>query len=185
MVPARSGGRIRPGTTPAGGIRAQLRGRRPRHRPARQDRGTRGCAATLPTARRLSKGVSMDPSRLTQKSQEALHDAQARALRYGHPAADGEHLLLALLDQPDGIVPRLLLQAGADPGRLRNALEAGLERPPRVSGPGAAPREVSVPHRLSRRPAPAQDESGPLKDESGSVEHPLIGLAGVWHAQSS
>src|ERR1700693_5480226 len=45
----------------------------------------------------------MDPNRLTQKSQEALHDAQARALRFGHTEVDGEHLLLALLDQADGI----------------------------------------------------------------------------------
>jgi ATP-dependent Clp protease ATP-binding subunit ClpB len=45
----------------------------------------------------------MDPNRLTRKSQEALTDAQARAVRYGHPEVDGEHLLLALLDQGAGI----------------------------------------------------------------------------------
>src|SRR5712671_985721 len=176
MVPARPAGRIRPGTTPAGGIRTQLRGRRPRHRPTRPDRGTRGCAAQLPTARRLSKGVSMDPGRLTQKSQEALHDAQTKALRYGHPAAGSEHLLLALLDQPEGIVPRLLLQAGADPDRLRKALEAELERRPRVSGPGVAPGEVSVTQRLSRLLARAQEEADRLKDEYVSVEHLVIAL---------
>ena len=55
----------------------------------------------------------MDPSHLTQKSQEALHDAQTKALRFGHPEVDGEHLLLALLDQAEGIAPRLLAQAGA------------------------------------------------------------------------
>ena len=66
----------------------------------------------------------MDPARLTQKSQEALHDAQTKALRLGQTEVDGEHLLLALTDQADGIVPRLLSQAGADPGRLRSALEA-------------------------------------------------------------
>jgi ATP-dependent Clp protease ATP-binding subunit ClpB len=42
----------------------------------------------------------MDPNRLTQKSQEALHDAQTKALRFGHTETDGEHLLQALLDQP-------------------------------------------------------------------------------------
>jgi len=45
----------------------------------------------------------MDMNRLTQKSQEALHDAQTKALRFGHSQVDGEHLLLALLDQPDGL----------------------------------------------------------------------------------
>ena len=54
----------------------------------------------------------MDPSHLTQKSDEALHDAQTKALRFGHTEVDGEHLLLALLDQAEGITPRLLSQAG-------------------------------------------------------------------------
>jgi ATP-dependent Clp protease ATP-binding subunit ClpB len=70
----------------------------------------------------------MDPSHLTQKSSAALHDAQTEALRYGHPDVDGEHLLLALLDQPDGIVPRLVAQAGADPDQLRTSVEAELDR---------------------------------------------------------
>ena len=43
----------------------------------------------------------MDLNRLTQKSQEALHDAQTKALRFGHSDVDGEHLLLALLEQPE------------------------------------------------------------------------------------
>ena len=55
----------------------------------------------------------MDPNHLTQKSQEALHDAQTKALRFGHTEVDVEHLLLALLDQSEGIVPPLLSQAGA------------------------------------------------------------------------
>ena len=57
----------------------------------------------------------MDPERLTQKSQEALHDAQTKALRFGHSEVDGEHLLLALLDQPDGLAPRLLVPGGLRP----------------------------------------------------------------------
>ena len=57
----------------------------------------------------------MDPARLTQKSQEALHDAQTKALRYGHPEVDGEHLLLSLIDQSEGVVPRLLTLLGPNP----------------------------------------------------------------------
>src|SRR5215469_14679810 len=76
----------------------------------------------------------MDPARLTQKSQEALHDAQTKALRLGNTDVDAEHLLLALTDQGDGIVPRLLSQAGVDTDRLRTALEAELARRPRLSG---------------------------------------------------
>ncbi len=51
----------------------------------------------------------MDLNRLTQKSQEAIHDAQTKALRHGHTEIDVEHLLLALVEQADGLVPRLLV----------------------------------------------------------------------------
>jgi ATP-dependent Clp protease ATP-binding subunit ClpB len=118
----------------------------------------------------------MDPSHLTQKSQEALHDAQTKALRYGHTEVDGEHLLLALLDQPEGIVPRLLAQAGADPDRLRKNLEAELDRRPRVSGPGVAPGQINISQRLSRALDNAQQEADRLKDEYVSVEHLVMAL---------
>ncbi|MGN6794284.1 MAG: ATP-dependent chaperone ClpB [Streptosporangiaceae bacterium] len=118
----------------------------------------------------------MDPSHLTQKSQEALHDAQTKALRFGHPDVDGEHLLLALLDQPEGIVPRLLSQAGTDPDQLRKSVEVELERRPRVSGPGVAPGQVNVTQRLSRLLVGADEESARLKDDYVSVEHLLIAL---------
>jgi ATP-dependent Clp protease ATP-binding subunit ClpB len=76
----------------------------------------------------------MDMNRLTQKSQEALHDAQTAALRLGHTEVDGEHLLLALLNQPEGLVPRLVAAAGADPDRLRSDVDNELARRPKVSG---------------------------------------------------
>src|SRR5260370_28830059 len=107
----------------------------------------------------------MAPNRLTQKSQEALHDAQTKALRYGHPAVDGEHLLLALLDQPEGIVPRFLLRAGADPDRLRNALEMELERRPPASRPGRGPGGGSGTQRHSRLLGRAQERTARLNDE--------------------
>jgi ATP-dependent Clp protease ATP-binding subunit ClpB len=118
----------------------------------------------------------MDPSHLTQKSQEALHDAQTKALRFGHTEVDGEHLLLALLDQAEGIAPRLLGQAGADPDRLRTALEAELARRPRVSGPGVSPGQVNVTQRLARLLDVAEQEAGRLKDEYVSVEHLVMAL---------
>ncbi|MGZ6848336.1 MAG: ATP-dependent chaperone ClpB [Blastococcus sp.] len=115
-------------------------------------------------------------NRLTQKSQEALHDAQTKALRFGHPEVDGEHLLLALLDQPEGLTPRLLLRAGADPDRLRAEVEADLARRPRVAGPGASPGQVFVTQRLARLLDAAEREAKRLKDEYVSVEHLLIAL---------
>jgi ATP-dependent Clp protease ATP-binding subunit ClpB len=118
----------------------------------------------------------MDPAHLTQKSQEALHDAQTKALRFGHTEVDDEHLLLALLDQPEGIVPRLLAQAGADPDRLRPALEAELARRPRVSGPGVSPGQISVTQGLSRLLDDAEREAKRLKDEYVSVEHLVLAM---------
>ncbi|MEV4805344.1 ATP-dependent chaperone ClpB [Nonomuraea sp. NPDC049421] len=118
----------------------------------------------------------MDPNRMTQKSQEALHDAQTKALRFGHTEVDGEHLLLALLDQPEGLAPRLLEQAGADPSRLEADVEDELSRRPRVSGPGAAPGQVFVTQRLSRLFDAADREARRLKDEYVSVEHLLLAL---------
>ncbi|WP_371778561.1 ATP-dependent chaperone ClpB [Streptosporangium subroseum] len=118
----------------------------------------------------------MDLNQLTQKSQEALHDAQTKALRFGHTEIDGEHLLLALIDQPEGLIPRLMLAADADPNRLREELEAELNRRPRVSGPGVEPGQVYVTQRLSRLLEAAKREADRLKDEYVSVEHLLIAL---------
>ncbi|WP_406816137.1 ATP-dependent chaperone ClpB [Mycobacterium sp. M23085] len=119
----------------------------------------------------------MDINSLTQKSQEALQEAQSIATRMGHTEVDGEHLLLALIDQPDGLVPRLLDQAGADTAGLRADLEAELNRRPRVSGPGATPGQVTVTPRLAKLLDTATREAKRLKDEYVSVEHLVIALA--------
>jgi ATP-dependent Clp protease ATP-binding subunit ClpB len=115
-------------------------------------------------------------NRLTQKSQEALQDAQARASRLGHTEVDGEHLLLALLDQPEGLAPRLLADAGADLDRLRGELETELARRPKLTGPGTAPGQMVVTLRLSRLLDAADAEAGRLHDEYVSVEHLLVAL---------
>ncbi|WP_083751912.1 Clp protease N-terminal domain-containing protein [Saccharothrix sp. ALI-22-I] len=118
----------------------------------------------------------MDTERLTQKSQQALHDAQTKALRFGHTEVDGEHLLLALLDDPEGLVPRLLDQAGVGPDALRAGVEAELGRRPRVSGPGASPGQIFLTQRLARLLDTAEREAKRLKDEYVSVEHLVIAL---------
>ena len=111
----------------------------------------------------------MDPNRLTLKTQEALHDAQTKALRYGHTEVDTDHLLLALLEQPDGLAPRLLTRAEVDTGALRAALERTLESRPSVSGPGAADGQIGV----TRSLAQLLDAAEPLFD-AATMHHPLI-----------
>jgi ATP-dependent Clp protease ATP-binding subunit ClpB len=118
----------------------------------------------------------MDPNRLTLKTQEALHDAQTKALRYGHTEVDSEHLLLALMDQPEGLVPRLLARADIDTGTLRAAVEHALERRPSVTGPGADGGQISVSRGLSRVLEAAEREAERLKDEYVSVEHVVLGM---------
>ena len=118
----------------------------------------------------------MDPTHLTLKTQEALHDAQTVARRYGHTEVDTEHLLFALLEQPDGLVPRLLARADVDTGALRAAVEGALERRPRVSGPGADGGQPALTRALGQLLDAAEQEAQRLKDEYVSVEHVLLAM---------
>ncbi|WP_216893477.1 ATP-dependent chaperone ClpB [Nocardia alni] len=119
----------------------------------------------------------MDTGSLTEKSQEALHAAQNVATRLGHTEIDGEHLLLALIDQEQGLVPRLLEQAGADVDAVRSDLERELARRPKVSGPGATPGQVMITRRLAALLESAEREAKRLKDSYVSVEHLVMALA--------
>ncbi|HEY0782746.1 MAG TPA: AAA family ATPase, partial [Thermoanaerobaculia bacterium] len=116
----------------------------------------------------------MDINRLTQKSQEALQSAQTKALRFGHQEVDGEHLLLALLEQPEGLIPRLLARMDVDPAALVRDLEGELSRRPSVSGPGAEAGKIYLTQRLQQLLVQAEDEAKRLKDEYVSVEHLLL-----------
>jgi ATP-dependent Clp protease ATP-binding subunit ClpB len=117
----------------------------------------------------------MDLNRLTQKTQEALHDAQTKALRYGHTEIDSEHVLLALLEQHDGLAPRLLARADVDLAGLTRAVEQQLERRPRVSGAGAS-GQAHLSRDLTLVLDAADDEAKRLKDEYVSVEHVLLAM---------
>jgi ATP-dependent Clp protease ATP-binding subunit ClpB len=116
----------------------------------------------------------MDLNRLTEKSQEALQQAQTKALRYGHVEMEGEHLLLALLEQAEGLLPRLLSRMEVPVDPLRRRIEEELERRPRVSGSGGSAPGVS--RRLSQILVRAGEEAERLKDEYISVEHLVLAL---------
>lgn len=118
----------------------------------------------------------MDPNRLTQKCQEAMHDAQSMAVRRGHQETDVEHLLAALVDQPEGLLPRLLNKMDVPADALRAELARELERRPQVSGPGARPGGVYVTQRLNQVLVKAEDEAKRLKDEYISVEHIVLAI---------
>jgi len=116
----------------------------------------------------------VDLNRLTQKSQEAIHDAQTKAVRYGHMEIDGEHLLLALLEQSGGLLPRLLNKMDTPVDSFKTRIEESLNKKPRVSGPGTEPGKVYVTQRLDKILVKAEEEAKHLKDEYVSVEHLIL-----------
>ncbi len=118
----------------------------------------------------------MDPNKLTRKSQEALQAAQSSVVRFQHVEIDGEHLLLALLEQEEGVVPRLLRKADVAVDALTESLVRELSSRPSVSGPGAEPGRVYVTQRLNRVLVAAEDEAQRLKDDYVSVEHLFLAL---------
>ncbi|MBD3336305.1 MAG: ATP-dependent chaperone ClpB [Candidatus Eisenbacteria bacterium] len=113
----------------------------------------------------------MDLNRLTQSTQRALQDAQSLAVRQEHTEVDGEHLLLALLQQEEGLLPRLLLKLDVPLDQLRHEIANTIQRRPRVSGPGVEPGRVAITQRLNRLLVKAEQEARRLKDEYVSVEH--------------
>ena len=120
----------------------------------------------------------MDFNKLTQKSQEALQAAQDKALQFGHQEVEAEHLLAALLEQKDGLVPRLLTRMHISCDAFQKALQAELEKRPAVSGPGFETGKIFISTRLNRLLLKAQQEAQHLKDDYVSVEHFLLALVG-------
>ena len=115
-----------------------------------------------------------DLSKLTQKAQEAMQAAQEKAVRYSHQELDGEHLLLSLLEQEDGLAPKLMERLGVRPAELRARLEEALDRLPKVKGAATEAGKVYVTQRLNQLLVKAGDEAKRLKDEFISVEHLLL-----------
>src|SRR5881296_3204941 len=120
----------------------------------------------------------VDVNRMTHKAQEALQAAGGIATRRSHQGIDVEHLLLALLEQPDGLAPNLLEAAGVAPRAVEEAIERELARRPQVSGPAGGPSQTFITQRLSQLLTKAEDEMRALKDEYLSVEHLLLAMVG-------
>jgi ATP-dependent Clp protease ATP-binding subunit ClpB len=118
----------------------------------------------------------MNVERMTQRVQEALDQAYQRALREHHTQTTVEHLLAALLEQENGIVPAVLQHAGADSRAIARGVDDELRRQPRATGAGADAAHVTVAPELSRLLAKADDEAKSLKDDYVSVEHLLLAM---------
>ncbi len=118
----------------------------------------------------------MDLNKFTQKSQEAIQSAQDLALRAGHMEIDSDHLFLALLEQVDGLVPRLLARLEVPIVPLKEGLERGLQQRPQVSGPGREAGKIYITQSLQQLMLKAEDEAQRLKDDYVSVEHLFLAL---------
>ena len=119
----------------------------------------------------------MDMNRMTIKLQEALQAASAHAMRRSHQGIDIGHLLLALLEQTEGLTAPLLEQAGVSVAAVQKAAEQALAKLPQVQGPGAAPGQIHITTRLSETLTRAEKEMQGLRDEYLSVEHVLLAMA--------
>src|SRR3979411_1013398 len=111
------------------------------------------------------------PDRLTEKTQEAIQQAQSLAQEAQHQEITPEHLLFALLQQQDGTVRPILQQIGVDPGRVEAGLKAELDKLPKVYG-----AETYLGSRLRRLLDAAWSEMERLKDEYLSTEHLLLAI---------
>jgi len=118
----------------------------------------------------------IDINRTTQKVQEALQAAQAQALRLGHAEIDGEHLLQALCEPSDGLIPRLLKKLNIDVETFTDGLQQDLQSRAKISGSGADSRQVYASRRLSNLLLQAETEAKQLKDEYISVEHVFLAV---------
>jgi ATP-dependent Clp protease ATP-binding subunit ClpB len=111
----------------------------------------------------------MRSDKLTVKSQEAITEAQGLASNSGQQEVDVEHLLLALLEQKDGVVPAIVDKVGANAADLAKAVKAEIDRRPKVSG-----GRPFVSDRLHKLVDSALTEASKLKDEYVSTEHLLL-----------
>ena len=114
----------------------------------------------------------MQLDKLTQKSQEALQDAQRIASEHSHQEMDGEHLLLALIGQSESLVPELLARIGVPPAKLQPDLEKELARRHKIQGGN----DPYAGRDLQKALDAAQSEANKLKDDYVSTEHLLLGL---------
>ena len=125
----------------------------------------------------LKGGMVMNLQKFTQKSLEAIQNAQSNAVEYGNPQLDQQHLLLALLQQEDGLIPGLLQKMNINVNGLTQAVENEVKRLPRVSG-----GETRVAVDLEKALTAAEKLAENMTDEYVSVEHIFMAMVNAPNA---
>ena len=118
----------------------------------------------------------MNIEQMTQKTREALQAAQRIAVEYSNNAVEQEHLLAALAQQQDGLIPQMLQTMGTDPNAFAQAALQKVEALPRVTGSGRDPEKIYISNDLDRALNAAEQQAKQMKDEYISVEHVFLGI---------
>ncbi|MBI5567748.1 MAG: ATP-dependent Clp protease ATP-binding subunit, partial [Chloroflexi bacterium] len=115
--------------------------------------------------------------RFTERAQDAANRSIEILQRYGHNQVDTEHILLALLEQPDGVVPQILGKLNIDVATMRAKLEEILKQSPKAAIYGGGTGQVFITPRVKRVLDLAQEEANRLKDEYISTEHIFLAIS--------
>ena len=118
----------------------------------------------------------MNMNQFTQKTVSALQRAQSLAIEYQHMQVEQEHLMLALTEDENELIPQLLAKCGLSVPALKAGLKDNLDRTPRVSGSGREPGKVYIAGDVEQALVEAENAAKRMKDEYLSVEHVWMGI---------
>ena len=107
----------------------------------------------------------MNTNQFTQKTMEALQAAQRLAIEYSNQALEQEHMLVALTQQQDGLIPQLLTKMNVDPGTFETAAAEKVSQLPHVTGSGRDPDKVYISNELDQALTAAEKQAQQMKDE--------------------
>ncbi len=124
--------------------------------------------------------------RFTERAQDATSRALEILQRYEHTQIDTEHITLALLEQPDGVIPQILKELAVDTGQIIQKLDEDLRASPRTSGVyGGGAGQIFITPRVKRIIDNAQEEARRLNDEYISTEHIFLAILSDRNTPSS
>ena len=118
----------------------------------------------------------MNAEKYTQKSLEAVREAQELVIRNQNMQIDQQHLLYALLNQEGGLIAQLMKKMRVDVSRMLNACDREIQRIPKVSGPGREADKVYISQAVDAALIEAESQAQAMKDEFVSVEHIMLAL---------
>lgn len=114
--------------------------------------------------------------RFTERAQEAAQRAAEIIQRYGHNQIDTEHILLALIEQPGGVIPQILEALNVNAQALADRLDATLRASPKANIFGGGAGQIFITPRVKRIIDVANEEANRLKDEYISTEHIFLAI---------